>query len=102
MVQFHSAQVDYTKLVKSGIVLEDYLGSNPYFASVPLGKRASDFVETGMHSVAPIRPEWKVMRALQDQNYPTWAATKIVRDYTRDPLALDAKASSGLPVSIRV
>ena len=76
MVQFHSAQVDYTKLVKSGIVLEDYLGSNPYFASVPLGKRASDFVETGMHSVAPIRPEWKVMRGLQDQNYPTWACNK--------------------------
>lgn len=73
VVQFNSAQIDYMQLVQRGIVLEDYLGANAYFASVPPGKTASDFAETGVRSVVPIRAEWKIVRGLHEYNYPEWA-----------------------------
>ena len=73
LVQFEPAKISYEALKQKGVELGDYLGANAYFATVLPGSRPSDFAETGLRTVVPIRAEWKIITSLLEGEMPQWA-----------------------------
>ena len=72
LVQF-SGDVRPENLEKRGIKLQNYLGSNAYFATVDPGVRASDFVGTGLRAVTPIKGDWKLAEEVLGEHIPEYA-----------------------------
>lgn len=61
-------------LARMGVSLADYLGGNAYWAQLPEGMDARRaLARSGVRSVMPTRPEWKVRRSLLDGDVPPWA-----------------------------
>ena len=73
LVQFGIEKIVYDVLKQKGVELGDYLGGNAYYAQITPGSRPSDFVGTGLRTVAPIRGEWKVVNSLLQNTAPDWA-----------------------------
>jgi len=73
LVQFEKGKVYSELLAQKQVSLGDYLGNNAYYASIPSGKRPSDFVGTGLRVVTPIRGAWKLPTAfVQKAEHPSW------------------------------
>ena len=73
LVQFAADVAETDVLRTKGIHLNDYLGSNAYYAEIPAGSAPTDFVGTGIRAVASIRGDWKMVGSLCQNNPPQWA-----------------------------
>lgn len=56
-----------------GLRLADYLGANAYFGTVRAGAKPSDFRGSGLVSLMPLAPEWKMGLELERGEVPEWA-----------------------------
>lgn len=72
LVQF-TGEVRYDALAKQGVELQDYVGSNAYFARILPGTATSDLAGTGLRSVVAINPSWKIAPELTYDKIPEHA-----------------------------
>lgn len=72
LVQF-AGKIDYSALTAKGIELQDYVGGNAYFATVKPGAAPSDFLNTGLRTIVPVKGDWKLADALLMNQIPDYA-----------------------------
>ena len=60
------------KMEVAGVVLENYVGGNAYYAQVPASRRTADLARYGVSSIIAMRSERKVSSLLEEERVPHW------------------------------
>ncbi len=60
-------------LQKKGVILNDYLGGNAYFASLSEGNLSAQLSKSTIRSVIPVKTEWKINSRIANNNIPDYA-----------------------------